>query len=46
MRLLSFLTTSMTLSKIRSLVLNEEQMIAELMEARNQLAKQNNEVAK
>ncbi len=41
MRLLSFLTTSMTLSKIRNLVLKEELMIAELIEARNQLAKQN-----
>ena len=41
MRLISFLTTSMTLSKIRNLVLNEELMIAELIEARNQLAKQN-----
>jgi K+-sensing histidine kinase KdpD len=39
MRLLSFLTTSMTLAKIRNLVLNEEQMIAELIEARSQLAK-------
>jgi riboflavin transporter FmnP len=42
MRLLSFLTTSTTLSKIRNLVLNEELMIAELIEARSQLAKQNN----
>ena len=42
MRLLSFLTTAMTLSKIRNLVLNEEQMIAELTAARNQLAKRNN----
>lgn len=39
MRLLSFLTTSITLSKIRNLVLNEERMIAELLEARSQLAK-------
>jgi hypothetical protein len=39
MRLLSFLTTSMTLSKIRNLVLNEERMIVELLETRNQLAK-------
>ena len=37
MRLLSFLTTSMTLSKIRTLVLNEEQMIAELIKTRNEL---------
>ena len=42
MRLISFLTTSMTLSKIRKLVLNEEQIIAELTETRNQLAKQSN----
>lgn len=39
MRLLSFLTTAMTLSKIRNLVLNEERMIAELLETRNELAK-------
>jgi K+-sensing histidine kinase KdpD len=39
MRLISFLTTSMTLSKIRDLVLKEERMIAELLETRNQLAK-------
>lgn len=38
MRLISFLTTSMTLSKIRNLVLNEERMIAELLDARKQLA--------
>ena len=38
MRLISFLTTAMTLSKIRNLVLNEERMIAELLETRNQLA--------
>ena len=38
-RLLSFLTTSMTLSKIRGLVLNEERMIAELLETRSQLSK-------
>jgi hypothetical protein len=38
-RLLSFLTTAMTLSKIRDLVLNEERMIAELLETRSQLAK-------
>jgi hypothetical protein len=42
MRLLSFLTTSMTLSKIRNLVLNEELLIAELIEAHSQLAQQNN----
>lgn len=39
MRLISFLTTAMTLSKIRNLVLNEERMIAELLDTRNQLAK-------
>ncbi len=39
MRLISFLTTAMTLAKIRNLVLNEERMIAELLEARNRLAK-------
>jgi K+-sensing histidine kinase KdpD len=38
MRLISFLTTAVTLSKIRSLVLNEERMIAELLEARSRLA--------
>lgn len=38
MRLISFLTTAMTLSKIRNLVLNEERLIVELLEARNQLA--------
>jgi len=37
MRLISFLTTAITLSKIRNLVLNEERMIAELLETRNQL---------
>lgn len=39
MRLLSFLTTSMTLSKIRRLVLNEERMIDELIEERRKLEK-------
>ena len=39
MRLISFLTTSMTLSKIRNLVLNEERMIAELRETRSLFAK-------
>jgi len=38
-RLISFLTTSMTLSKIRELVLNEERMVVELLETRSQLAK-------
>jgi len=40
MRLLSFLTTSMTLSKIRQMVLNEEQLITELLETRSKLEKQ------
>jgi K+-sensing histidine kinase KdpD len=39
MRLLSFLTTATTLTKIRNLVLNEERIISELIEARDQLAK-------
>ena len=39
MRLISFLTTAMTLSKIRNLVLNEERMIAELFETRSKLEK-------
>lgn len=39
MRLISFLTTALTLAKIRDLVLNEERMIAELLEARSRLAK-------
>ena len=38
-RLISFLTTAMTLSKIRALVLNEERMTAELLETRSRLAK-------
>ncbi len=38
MRLISFLTTSLTLSKIRNLVLNEERIIAELVDARSLLA--------
>jgi K+-sensing histidine kinase KdpD len=37
MRLISFLTTALTLSRIRELVLNEERMLAELLEARSQL---------
>jgi hypothetical protein len=40
MRLLSFLTTSATLSKIRKLVLKEEEMMAELLKTRLLLAKQ------
>lgn len=38
-RLISFLTTAMTLSKIRDLVLNEERMITELLKIRSQLSK-------
>lgn len=37
MRLVSFLTTALTLSRIRELVLNEERMLAELLAARSQL---------
>lgn len=38
-RLISFVTTAMTLSKIRDLVLNEERMISELLEIRSKLEK-------
>ena len=37
MRLISFLTTALTLSRIRDLVLNEERMLAELLDARSRL---------
>jgi K+-sensing histidine kinase KdpD len=37
MRLVSFLTTALTLARIRDLVLNEERMLAELLEARCKL---------
>jgi hypothetical protein len=37
MRLASFLTTSLTLSRIRSLVLNEESLLAKLMTAEQEL---------
>jgi K+-sensing histidine kinase KdpD len=37
MRLLSFLTTAMTLSRIRRMVLNEERLLAELMTVRQEL---------
>lgn len=37
MRLASFLTTSLTLSRIRDLVLNEEQLIQELLSTREEL---------
>ena len=46
MRLVSFLTTALTLSRIRDLVLNEEQLLAELLSAReevNQYRQSNNE---
>jgi hypothetical protein len=37
MRLLSFLTTALTLSRIRRMVLNEERLLAELMAVRQEL---------
>lgn len=37
MRLVSFLTTSLTVSRIRGLVLNEEKLIAELLATREEL---------
>jgi K+-sensing histidine kinase KdpD len=37
MRLVSFLTTSLTLSRIRDLVLNEEQLLHELLATREEL---------
>jgi K+-sensing histidine kinase KdpD len=37
MRLLSFLTTTLTISRIRSMVLNEERMLAELLTVRQEL---------
>lgn len=37
MRLLSFLTTTMTISRIRSMVLNEERLLAELLAVRKEL---------
>ena len=43
-RLISFLTTAMTISKIRELVLNEERMTVELLETRGQLAKYTEDV--
>jgi hypothetical protein len=39
MRLASFLTTSLTLSRIRDLVLNEEQLLEELLTTRKELDK-------
>jgi len=37
MRLLSFLTTTITISRIRDMVLNEERILSELLEARQEL---------
>lgn len=37
MRLISFLTTALTLSRIRSLVLNEERLVQELLSTRKEL---------
>jgi len=37
MRLLSFLTTAMTLSRIRELVLNEERLLSEVLKAKQDL---------
>lgn len=37
MRLLSFLTTTMTISRIREMVLNEERLLAELLAVRKEL---------
>jgi hypothetical protein len=37
MRLLSFLTTTLTISRIRTMVLNEERMLAEMLETRREL---------
>ena len=39
MRLASFLTTSLTLSRIRDMVLTEEQLVLELLLARDELSK-------
>jgi hypothetical protein len=37
MRLISFLTTTLTVSRIREMVLGEERMLAELLDARQEL---------
>ena len=42
MRLISFLTTSLTLSRLRELVLNEEKIISELLIAREELERYRN----
>jgi len=39
MRLVSFLTTSLTLSQIRGMVLKEEQLVSELLLAREELSR-------
>ena len=45
MRLASFITTALSVSRIRSLVLNEERMLAELLEVRTRLNRfQTNEI--
>lgn len=46
MRLLSFLTTALTLSRIRDMVLNEERLLAELLSTRKELASVVGEVSK
>ena len=37
MRLISFLTTTLTISRIREMVLNEERLLAEMIEMNNEL---------
>ena len=37
MRLISFLTTTLTISRIRDMVLNEERMLSELLDVRREL---------
>jgi hypothetical protein len=37
MRLLSFLTTTLTISRIRDMVLSEERMLAELLTVKQEL---------
>ena len=37
MRLISFLTTTLTISRIREMVLNEERMLSELLDVRREL---------
>jgi hypothetical protein len=45
MRLLSFLTTTMTISRIRAMVLNEEQMLAELLDLRQEVHRSRHEIS-